>query len=108
MSSINCINELEDAVLGSICDLLDALSIVELLHVGNRLLTLKLCSPFGISRYCNVGEYGTSEGPHEVILPQLKGLKTVSITGYESRLGSLLEYLPETLTCIEFEGIDCF
>lgn len=114
MSSISCVNELEDAVIGYICDMLDSIWIVELLNVGNRLLTVKLCSRSGVSRYCDVGEYGPYIGPLQVILPQLKGLKTISLTSKENAyFGSLLvDVIPSTVTSIELKGDsifeDCF
>lgn len=106
-ASILCINELSDTILGYIGDILDVLSILELFRVGNRLLTFKLRSPSGISRFCDLSEYGSHSYPlTEPILIQLKGLKSISVKNAD-HLGKLLAHLPKTMTNIDLTGENC-
>ena len=106
MVHLKCLNELSEEAIGAICEMIDLLSLVAVLKIGNRLLTAKICSQSGIGRYQDVGEYGISELAHHWLLPQLKGIKSVSLNLPSSNLLSrqIFGTIPDTATSIDLNG----
>lgn len=104
--------QLSEDTLTIIATLSGVLSLHELLKVGNRLLTHRLCGIHSISRYCNRDEYGNPILWSDYVIKQLRGLKSLILSTDPLHIVTavsppvLLQTLPKTIEEIRIDSLN--